>query len=312
MAASPAVEDSFTFVKGLVTEGGYFAHPKNAWKEGFNVTPLVDGSIERRSGLDYESVYQLYAASIDASERDLWAFTVEQWNAVGGNGNLDFFVVQIGPTIHFYESSTGTVSANKKNFTIDLNDFGFTGRSVTPGKEVIKAIAAYGKLIITNRDCEPILVIYEPTTDTITTQKLELLIRDFDGIRSPKQPAEELTEGEWTALNFWPQALYNLYNQGWQDSKINLYKNSKDERLPGNNKVWVYGKNTNDDFDVAVLDKQDFGTMVAPKGRVILRVFYQDRQSALSQLKDTNTSNSIRSRLFGPNYNDTYTTAESP
>lgn len=304
MAATPAVEDSFTFVKGLVTEGGYFAHPKNAWKEGFNVTPLVDGSIERRSGLDYESVYQLYAASIDASERDLWAFTVEQWNAVGGNGNLDFFVVQIGPTIHFYESATGTVSAAKKSFIVDLTAFGFTGLSGVVGSSVIKATAAYGKLIITNRDCEPILVIYEPTTDTITTQKLELLIRDFDGIRSPKQVSEELTEAQWTAENFWPQALYNLYNQGWQDDKITAYKAAKSNKLPGNNKVWIYGKDTNDSFDVNVLDKQDFGTMTAPKGRVILQAFYQDRSSALSTIASTTPPGS--SVPSTPNYNDIY------
>ena len=307
MSAQGHVEDSFTFIKGLVTEGGFFVHPKNAWKEGFNVTPNVDGSIERRSGLDYEAVPQYYPASIDASERDLWAFTVESWNAVGGNGNLDFFVVQLGPEVHFYESATGTISAQKKSFIINLSDFGFTGRTGTVGTGLIKATAAYGKLIITNKDCEPILVIYNAETDTITTQKLELLIRDFDGIRSPKAVTEELTEAEWTTENFWPQALYNLYNQGWRDSKIDLYKAAKADKLPSNSKVWIYGKNTSDDFDVSVLDKQDFGTMTAPKGRAILNAFYQDREAALTTMVNTNTANEVVSSTEqGPNYNDVY------
>ena len=307
MSAQGHVEDSFTFIKGLVTEGGFFVHPKNAWKEGFNVTPNVDGSIERRSGLDYEAVPQYYPASIDASERDLWAFTVESWNAVGGNGNLDFFVVQLGPEVHFYESATGTISAQKKSFIINLSDFGFTGRTGTVGTGLIKATAAYGKLIITNKDCEPILVIYNAETDTITTQKLELLIRDFDGIRSPKAVTEELTEAEWTTENFWPQALYNLYNQGWRDSKIDLYKAAKADKLPSNSKVWIYGKNTSDDFDVSVLDKQDFGTMTAPKGRAILNAFYQDREAALTIMVNTNTANDVVSSTDqGPNYNDVY------
>ena len=307
MSAQGHVEDSFTFIKGLVTEGGFFVHPKNAWKEGFNVTPNVDGSIERRSGLDYEALPQYYPASIDASERDLWAFTVESWNAVAGNGNLDFFVVQLGPEVHFYESATGTISAQKKSFIINLSDFGFTGRTGTVGTGLIKATAAYGKLIITNKDCEPILVIYNPETDTITTQKLELLIRDFDGIRSPKAVTEELTEAEWTTENFWPQALYNLYNQGWTDSKIDQYKTAKADKLPSNSKVWIYGKNTSDDFDVNVLDKQDFGTMTAPKGRAILNAFYQDREAALTIMVNTNTANDVVSSTDqGPNINDTY------
>lgn len=315
MSAQGHVEDSFSFIKGLVTEGGFFVHPKNAWKEGFNVTPSVDGSIERRSGLDYEVLPQYHPAAIDASERDLWAFTVESWNAVGGNGNLDFFVVQLGPEVHFYESATGTISAQKKDFIINLSDFGFTGRTGTVGTGLIKATAAYGKLIITNKDCEPILVIYNSETDTITTSKLELLIRDFDGIRSPKAMTEELTQDEWIAASFWPQALYNLYNQGWSDDKINLYRLANggvapgyvDGKLPANSKVWIYGKNVDDNFDVAVLDKQDFGTMTAPKGRAILNAFYQDREAALTTLANTNTSNTIVSdTTSGPGYNDNY------
>lgn len=307
MSAQGHVEDSFSFIKGLVTEGGFFVHPKNAWKEGFNVTPSVDGSIERRSGLDYEVLPTYHPASIDASERDLWAFTVESWNAVGGNGNLDFFVVQLGPEIVFYESATGTISSQKKAFTINLSDFGFTGRTGTVGTGLIKATSAYGKLIITNKDCEPILVIYNSTADTITTTKLELLIRDFDGIRSPKGMTEELTQAEWTAASFWPEALYNLYNQGWSDTQIDAYKAAKLDKLPANSKVWIYGKNVDDNFDVAVLGKQDFGTMTAPKGRAIINAFYQDREAALTILDVTNSANEVVSTTVpGPSYNDTY------
>ena len=335
MSAQGHVEDSFTFIKGLVTEGGFFVHPKNAWKEGFNVTPNVDGSIERRSGLDYEALPQYYPASIDASERDLWAFTVESWNAVNGNGNLDFFVVQLGPEIHFYESATGTISAQKKDFIINLNDFGFTGRTGTPGTGLIKATAAYGKLLITNKDCEPILVIYKPATETeaesITTQKLELLIRDFDGIRSPRAVTEELTQEQWTEIGFWPHALYNLYNQGWNDTNIEKYKtgvktpfynfrldingevlagggeSTTEPRLPANSKVWIYGKDANDDFDVEVLNKQDFGSMTAPKGRAILNAFYQDREAALQVMADVGKNKDVVSTTdSGPNVNDEY------
>lgn len=298
MAAQGSVEDSFTFVQGLVTEGGFFVHPKNAWKEGFNITPNVDGSVERRLGIDYEDLYSFYAAGIDASERDLWAFTVDRWNTVGGNGNLDFFVVQLGPTIHFYESATGTISAQKKSFTIDLNDFLFAGFQGIVGASIIKATTAYGKLIITCKDCDPILVIYDGELDSITTDRLELKIRDFTGIPSPKPVSFEAKYDQWTALEFWPHALYNLFNQGWTVDTINLYRLAHGSNvdpllgdLPSNSKQWIYGKNNNDDFDAVLLDKQDFGSMTAPKGRIIINAFLQDRvvglQNSLSPTEYT-------------------------
>lgn len=289
MAATGSTDNSFTFVKGLVTEGGFFVHPANAWKEGFNVIPNVDGSIERRNGFDFEANYSLFNSNIQPSEQPSLAYVVEKWEAVGGDGNLDFFVVQIGPILHYYTASTGTTSIKKRPFIMDLREYGFTGRNGVVGSSPIKATSAYGKLIITNRDSEPILVIYDAATDTISTQKMELLIRDFDGIRSPVAPTIEYTVAGWNGVGFWPQALYNLYNQGWQDANITLYQTANGGKLPGNNKQWIYGKDTNDAFDVNVLAKQDFGTMVAPKGRVVLKAFYQDRSAALGNLQGVNT-----------------------
>lgn len=69
---APSVKGSFTFVGGLNTEGGYFITPENSWKDGVNVYPNVDGVLQRRNGIDYESLYQLYASAITADEKDLW------------------------------------------------------------------------------------------------------------------------------------------------------------------------------------------------------------------------------------------------
>lgn len=312
MAATGSVENAFTFVKGLVTEGGFFLHPKDAWKEGFNITPNVDGSIERRNGFNYEDLYSLFNINVNLAEQPNWAYVVEKWEAVNGEGALDYFVVQVGPIIYFYEAATGTTSVKRKAFTIDLNDFGFTGRDGLVGSSPIKVTSAYGKLIITNKDSEPILVVFNKSTDTISANKLELQIRDFDGIRSPVAPSIEYTQSQWAALNFWPHALYNLYNQGWTDAHINAYSAANGGKLPGNNKQWIYGKNTDDNFDVTVLAKQDFGTMVAPKGRTILKAFYQDRSAGLVNLVGTNTAGGVGSSFpaGNPNYDDTYVLPE--
>ena len=59
MAVQAVVKDAFTFVGGLNTEGGYFIIPENTYKEGVNVIPQMDGTIERRTAIDYESNYSL-------------------------------------------------------------------------------------------------------------------------------------------------------------------------------------------------------------------------------------------------------------
>jgi hypothetical protein len=108
-------------------------------------------------------------------------------------------------------------------------------------------------------------------------------IRDFEGFESPLAVDQERTEAQWTALTptFLTQAKYNLFNQGWTEALLTTYKTANASKLPANSKNWISGKNTTDDFDAALLNKQDFGTSPAPKGRTILNAFYQDRSSII-------------------------------
>ena len=281
---APSVQGSFTFVGGLNTEGGYFITPENSWKDGVNVYPNVDGVLQRRNGIDYESLYQLYPSSITADQKNLWAFTVGNWSTVGGNGNLNFFVVQTGYTLSFYDSLSGSVSSTRKSFTVDLRSYKATGTTATDGADVASFASTYGRLIVTTSSTNPILIEYTASTDTITVSTITINIRDFEGFESPLAVDQERTEAQWTALTptFLTQAKYNLFNQGWTDALITTYKTANASKLPANSKNWISGKNTSDDFDAALLNKQDFGTSPAPKGRNILNAFYQDRSSIIT------------------------------
>jgi len=281
---APSVKGSFTFVGGLNTEGGYFITPENSWKDGVNVYPNVDGVLQRRNGIDYESLYQLYASAITADQKNLWAFTVGNWSTVGGNGGLNFFVVQTGYILSFYDSLSGSVSSTRKSFTIDLRSYKATGTTATDGTDVASFASTYGRLIVTTSSTNPILVEYTEATDTITVTTITINIRDFEGFESPLAVDQERTEAQWTALTptFLTQAKYNLYNQGWTDALITTYKTANASKLPANSKNWISGKNTSDDFDAALLNKQDFGTSPAPKGRNILNAFYQDRSGIIT------------------------------
>ena len=302
MAAQASVKDAFTFVGGLVTEGGYFITPENSYKEGVNVIPQLDGVIERRNGLDYEDGYALHAATISQDSKDLWAFTTGVWTTVAGSGNRDFIVAQLGRYLHFYNAATGSVSASRNTgYSIDLNSYKVPGNPNAIGTGVCTFASTYGKLIITSSDTLPIIVTYTPVPGdenawgTFAIKTINLQIRDFKGkpliatlasgsyaIGDIIPITEEFTEAEWDALGV-PIAdvVYNLNNQGWTTDKIDAYREANGgtvgDPLPGkypsNTKSWIYGKDVNDDFDSDVLNKQDFGNSPAPKGNKILNPF---------------------------------------
>ena len=284
MAVQASVKDAFTFVGGLNTEGGFFVTPENSWKDGVNVVPMIDGSIERRNGLDYETNYALAALGITAEQKNTWAFTTGTWTSVGGNSNLDFMVVQAGTTLHFYKAASGTVSNTKKSFTVNLASYTAPGNPDTAGTSICSFASTYGKLIVTSKSTEPILITYDSSTDTITVATITIQIRDFIGFQSPYAINVEKTAAEWTSAGLLTQARYNLYNQGWTDTLINSYESSTGS-LPANSKSWIFGKDTNDDFSASVLNKQDFGTSPAPKGRFILNAFNQVRSGITTTIE---------------------------
>ena len=289
MAAQPSQEDFFSFVGGLNTEGGYFLTPKNSWKEGDNVIPQKDGSIQRRASVNYEANYVFSSLGLIDSTIDNYAFSTHIWQNVAGNGNKNILVVQFGQYVYFYDASTSTTSTTKYAFEIYLPDFQAYANTSLIGSSPISCVDCYGKLVIVSQDTDPIAILYQSDTSFVT-KRLDLKMRDFDGITSPISPDQEKTQAEWETLNFWPEALYNLYNQGWKDDKISAYGAANSNKYPANSKQWIYGKNTTDDFDSTVLAKIDFGTSQAPKGRVILSAFKQDRANALLTLDTKGTA----------------------
>ena len=272
MAQTVSQDEQFTFTAGLNTEAGYFTFPKNTWKEGDNVFPDVSGEIMKRTALDLEQGYQLTSLDITDVNRNQWAFKTEKWIAAGGNGDLNFVICQAGPTILFYTDTPIFTSAARKDFTINLPDYAPLGTTEIPGSAPIKCTSANGDLIITSRDTDPIVVSYDAETDTISVFRVTISIRDFKGVE------------DGLAINQKPTTLstehrYNLLNQGWTDALITAYHAAKGV-YPSNSQSWIYGKDTSDSFDSNILDKQDFGTSPAPKGRHILNAFYEDRTAA--------------------------------
>lgn len=285
MAAKGAIKDAFSFVAGLNTEGGFFVTPENSWIEGVNVVPNSNGILTRRNGLDYPDTNSYIDLTSGPQYTDLtlmstMAYSTGNWTSVNGDGNINFIAYQIGEYVYFTNSSSENINTTISHVgtVIDLTDYATVGSS-TAG--IRKSVASYasiqGKLIITSQYTSPIILTYDSTANTASAVVINIQIRDFDEFTSPVAVTTEKTQVEWAAISFYEKALYNLYNHGWTDTQINAYKTANGSKLPANTKQWIFGKDTNDDFSATFLNKQDFGSSEAPKGRFILSAFNKVR-----------------------------------
>ena len=272
MTVQVAQDDQFTFVAGLNSEAGFFTFPKNTWKDGDNVVPTISGTIRKRLALDLETGYTLSTADIAAANVNQWAFTSHKWLSVAGNGDQNFIVSQVGRYVWFYDDTSAQTSTTKKSFSIDLNTYKPSNNTSTIGTAPIKVSSANGRLLVTSRDTDPILITYTPATDSIAVESITVQIRDFEGVDDGLDVDEKLA-------TLADEHEYNLLNQGWNSTNITAYFAAK-AVYPSNAQSWIYGKDASDNFDSNLLDKQDFGTSPAPKGRFVLEAFNEDRATA--------------------------------
>src|SRR5690349_21110166 len=99
------------FRKGLFTEASALNFPPNAVIDTDNCEFLLDGSVTRRLGLDFES-----GAEFKLINRDGLAVSTYLWKNVSGDGDISIVVVQVGYILYFYRTdqasafSAGAVS----------------------------------------------------------------------------------------------------------------------------------------------------------------------------------------------------------
>jgi len=301
MAAQGAIKNWFTFVNGLNTEGGYFVTPPEAWKEGNNVIPSIDGSISRRNGIDIEENAATSVTRMPRHFKPEWAYATSQWKAFPEDAVPDerynFLVVQYGPRIAIFNNDNLTTSSEilfqftLTNYPADFFQAEEIYNKDKIGKEPCSFSVVNGQLIVVSNVTIPVRVEFNTSpNNTFTITPFSLSIRDFEGIDTfGLSTSVEKTQAEWNTYysdlgvsDGYYRALYNLYNQGWTDSQINPYKTANGNKLPANSKMWIYGKDASDNFDPALLNKQDFGSINAAKGRTILDLFYQERKATLT------------------------------
>lgn len=309
MAAQGSVKDWYTFVGGLNTEGGYFVTPDGTWKQGRNIVPQLDGSIQRRNGLDFEENADDTIGFLPTDIYNDYAVTVGKWSPEAG---VDLVVTQVGYMLYFFTDTSYSVSSNQLLTFVDLRNYpvdaGGSVLNAVTGSKPCSYAQAFNILVVTTEETQPIKLTY--SNERVSSEGIIIKIRDFEGLDTyGKDPTEELTETEWVTYynslvpalaNGDRRALYNLKNQGWNNAQITTYKAAHSNDLPSNTKAWIYGKDTSDNFDATLLNKQEFGTSLALKGRFIIDAFNQVRtEQSTSFTKDYSVRPSITTFFAG-------------
>lgn len=196
------------FIAGLKTEFTGLNFPENAATDTQNCVYTLIGDVTRREGIDYETNFQLNAINIPNI-----AHSSYRWKNVGGDGQTQMLVKQIGSTLYFYISTNATIvsplSTTVISSTVSLLSFQALGNVNNPAVTECTFADGNGFLIIYHQDCDPFFCTFNSATQTVTASPITFQIRDVFGIPETG-----------VADNFRPSALtqehtYNLTNQGW-------------------------------------------------------------------------------------------------
>jgi hypothetical protein len=249
------------FTRGFITEASPLTFPENSCLDILNMEINLDGSVSRRKGAELEENYQTHAYTAGAIDY----FSTFSWRNAAGRSDVNFIVVKAGRYLIFYEDTT-PLSANKHSQVIDLNTYKVTAASTT---DIInnRVDFAHGKgyLFVTSKYIDPLRISYDPTADTFSVTTVDIFDRDFDGV-------DDGLDVTTRPLTLSSEHLYNLLNQGWDNSKINQYHKATDV-YPSNADIWSAGRDGSNNFSPSEMNKLNFGNSPAPKGSFIRSIF---------------------------------------
>lgn len=295
MARAEAVKLYRTFVKGLISEASPLTYPEDSSIAEDNCVIYRTGNRSRRLGIDLESTTggdTLVGSFSDIGTR---AFQSYRWDSVANDATKTFICVQAGFQIRFFDGNATDLTGGEYAFSVDLNAFKVASATNHVSCQVSFA-AGRGILYVVGEKFEPFYVQYNSTTNNITTTRLYIQIRDFEGA-----PDNLANDEEPVALS--AEHQYNLMNQGWLASEnagsgnsvsyfnsqgglssynqpaatpITSYQ-SVVGRYPANNKQWWVAKDSTAVFDPSLLQKSYFGTTLAPRGHYVVDAFNIDR-----------------------------------
>lgn len=166
----------------------------------------IDGSRNRRLGMDFEPDYEEVTTTIDGVQTMDTAVTTFKWSNAGGDPEKTIGVTQIGNELKFFDLAATVIS-----------DSEFHTESFSSSQSARFSYAVIdGILVVVNGDKE--IYLFEIDEDNnITRSSKRLLIRDFFGLEDISNGVDiTRTNSVSNRPTTMTQAhLYNLRNQSW-------------------------------------------------------------------------------------------------
>lgn len=273
MPESQLTKNNFRLNRGLNTESNEVSFPDGFTTDERNYELLVDGSRRRRKGLARETGGALKATAVTIGAAT--AHTSFKWRGVGGDPDKNFIVHQVGSVL-FFTDDAELISTTYHVDQINLEGFKAAG-TVTQAQieaEHCQFDSGRGNLFVVNKFCKPFHIEYDATGDTFTAHRINIQVRDFDGIDDGV--ANQVTP---TALS--ADHEYNLRNRGWIAADITTFKALPASVHPSKAMVWFKGYRRQTDvsfsdldgiqvFSALKLEQERFGQSSAVQGGLFL------------------------------------------
>lgn len=213
MARQSSAVEVNKFNAGLITDASPLTAPDNSSLDENNMVLNIDGSRNRRLGLDFEADGDSITTNKSGSSFDNTAITTFKWDNAGGDPEKSLLVVQTGNQIKIFDLgilplSDALISTQNFPSSSDGDRFSF---AVVDGVLVI----ATGQKNIYSMTFSPPNIIVNYT--------YRLLVRDLFGVEDVSVTGADLTRGtevQNRVTTLTDNHLYNLRNQSWGIPRI--------------------------------------------------------------------------------------------
>jgi len=198
------------FVQGLITEASPLNYPANASVSEENFELNRDGTRDRRRGMDFETPFGLVETNQDTSGYpDNYGDSTYIWKSVGGNGGIEFLIIQFRNSLYFYNNLENNISADGFVDFLTIPEF--------PTDTRFSFATVDGNLVaVAGVDTVCVVEFAEPDVFTYTLKRIR--VRDVWGLEINGFGVNDQyeTDDTWRGSATTPEKqIYNLQNQSW-------------------------------------------------------------------------------------------------
>ena len=258
-----------TFVKGLITEASELTFPSDASVDELNCDLRRDGSRRRRLAAKLEDSNVLSSFTVNTSSN----FHTGTWENVGGQSGLEFLVIQVGSTLHFYNKTDLPYSSHEVTETVSLSSYEVVG-GVGAANANCQFTSINGALVIASPAINTIYVERNNITGTLTTTQINFRIRDYEWLGDKSTYSTSISNASASTAR-----KYDTANAGWSGTKGTAARVAFGP-YPPLTLPWYAGKDSNGDFSKTEWEKVFSGSSLIGNGTYILNFFNKDRSAA--------------------------------